>query len=68
MDDLDNNLDNSPVYCPVYWASTLAILMDCDPNHHVVRKMDGRGLPTDEEIIHAKTNLDKAFERWLNHG
>lgn len=50
----------------IYCAVELSILMDQDPRHHITRIQDGHGYPTREEIIEAKKELDKAFEKWLN--
>jgi hypothetical protein len=41
-----------------YWAMKLSIL--CETTG-VARLLDGKGLPTEEEIHKAKENLDRAY-------
>ena len=60
MDDVTHN-----GYSTVYWAESLASLMDDAPGRHIARVQCGQGLPKKKEIIECKKNLDKAFEKWL---
>lgn len=41
-------------------------MLSCkDKGIHMWRLLDNRGLPSDEEIIELKKQLDKAFEIWM---
>ena len=57
MDDVNPSI--------TYLSTVLAHLADPDPNHHYWRMLDHKGLPTKKEIIKAKKELDKAFDKWL---
>jgi len=50
-----------------YEASRLSVLADDGKYAHMVRILDGRGVPTKKEILASKKRLDGYFEE-LKHG
>lgn len=46
-------------------SGRLSMLSCKDKGIHMWRLLDNRGLPSDEEIIELKKQLDKAFEIWM---